>query len=129
MVLQQLAPEAILSVQLLIPQLYNYRIIVQLSEVTLIDFCIAQIIAVRLGLIFHGTRTGEYYCKNMKYRINKTYYTGQRGIMTRYFTSCDSIVTSRRRVEIQSKSEMSPYFTMTKCNKLFITYLTRSTER
>ena len=47
-VLQQLAPEAILSVQLLIPQLYNYRIIVQLSEVTLIDFCIAPIIAVRL---------------------------------------------------------------------------------
>ena len=41
----------------------------------------------------------------------------------------DSIVTSRRRVEIQSTSEMSPYFTMTKCNKLFITYLTRSTER
>ena len=49
--------------------------------------------------------------------------------MTRYFTSCDSIVTSRRRVEIQSTSEMSPYFTMTKCNKLFITYLTSSTER
>ena len=73
MVLQQLAPEAILSVQLLIPQLYNYRIIVQLSEVTLIDFCIAPIIAVRLGLIFHGTRIGKYYCKNMKYRINKTY--------------------------------------------------------
>ena len=44
-------------------------------------------------------------------------------------TSRDSIVTSRRRVEIQSTSEMSPYFTMTKCNKLFITYLTRSTER
>ena len=22
------------------------------------------------GLIFHGTRTGKYYCKNMKYRIN-----------------------------------------------------------
>ena len=39
-----------------------------------------------------------------------------------------SIVTSRRRVEIQSASEMTPYFTMTKCNKLFITYLTRSTE-
>ena len=51
MVLQQLAPEAIRSVQLLIPQLYNYRIIVQLSEVTLIDFCIAPIIAVRLILI------------------------------------------------------------------------------
>ena len=49
--------------------------------------------------------------------------------MTRYFTSSDSIVTSRRRVEIQSTSDMSPYFTMTKCNKLFITYLTRSTER
>ena len=48
--------------------------------------------------------------------------------MTRYFTSSDSIVTSRRRVEIQSTSEMSPYFTMTKCNKLFITYLTRSTD-
>ena len=26
-------------------------------------------------------------------------------------------------MEIQSTSEMSPYFTMTKCNKLFITYL------
>ena len=51
MVLQQLAPEAILSVQLLIPQLYNYRIIVQSSEVTLIDFCIAPIIAVRLAHI------------------------------------------------------------------------------
>ena len=46
-----------------------------------------------------------------------------------YFTSSDSIVTSRKRVEIQSTSEMSPYFTVTKCNKLFITYLTRSTER
>ena len=43
--------------------------------------------------------------------------------------SNDSIVTSRRRVEIQSTSEMSPYFTMAKCNELFITYLTRSTER
>ena len=32
-------------------------------------------------------------------------------------------------MEIQSTSEMTPYFTMTKCNKLFITYLTRSTER
>ena len=31
-------------------------------------------------------------------------------------------------MEIQSTSEMSPYFTMTKCNKLFITYLTRSTK-
>ena len=40
-----------------------------------------------------------------------------------------SIVTSRRRVELLSTSEMTPYFTMTKCNKLFITYLTRSTER
>ena len=49
--------------------------------------------------------------------------------MTRYFTSSESIVMSRRRVEIQSTSEMSPYFTMTKCIKLFITYLTRSTER
>ena len=37
-----------LSVQLLTPQLYNYRIIVQLSEITLIDFCIAPIIAVGL---------------------------------------------------------------------------------
>ena len=45
--------------------------------------------------------------------------------MTRYFTSSDSIVTSQRRVEIQSTSEKTPYFTMTKCN---ITYLTRSTE-
>ena len=52
--------------------------------------------------------------------------------MTRYFTSSVSIVTSRvsivtsrRRVEIQSTSEMTPYFTMTKC----ITYRFRSTER
>ena len=22
------------------------------------------------GLIFHGTHTGKYYCKNMRYRIN-----------------------------------------------------------
>ena len=21
-------------------------------------------------ILFHGTRTGKYYCKNMKYRIN-----------------------------------------------------------
>ena len=77
------------------------------------------------GLIFHGTCTGKYYCKNMKYRINGSACN----MMTRYFTSSDSIVTSRRRVGIQSTSEMSPYFTMTKCNKLFITYLTRSIER
>ena len=25
------------------------------------------------GLIFHGTRTGKYCCKNMKYRINIIY--------------------------------------------------------
>ena len=37
--------------------------------------------------------------------------------------SNDSIVMSRRRVEIQSTSEMSPYFTM-----MFITYLTHLTE-
>ena len=49
--------------------------------------------------------------------------------MMRYFTSGDSIVTSRRRVEIQSTSEITPYFTKSKCNKLFITYRTRSTER
>ena len=36
---------------------------------------------------------------------------------TRYFTSSVNIVTSRRRVEIQSKSEMTPHFTMTKFNK------------
>ena len=29
-------------------------------------------------------------------------------------------------MEIHGTSEMSPYFTMTKCNKLFITYLTSS---
>ena len=26
--------------------------------------------ALEYGLIFHGMRTGKYYCKNMKYRIN-----------------------------------------------------------
>ena len=25
------------------------------------------------GLIFHGMRTGKYYCKNIKYRINILY--------------------------------------------------------
>ena len=42
-----------------------------------------------------------------------------------------SVFTSQRRVEIQTKSEITPYFTMTTCmcNKLFITYLTCSTER
>ena len=49
--------------------------------------------------------------------------------MTSYFTGSVSIFMSRRQVEIQTMSEMTPYFTMTKCNKLFITYLTRSTER
>ena len=32
-------------------------------------------------------------------------------------------------MDIQSMSEMTPYFAMTECNKLFITYLTRSTDR
>ena len=27
------------------------------------------------GLIFHGTRTVKYYCKNMKYRINIYIYS------------------------------------------------------
>ena len=67
----------------------------------------------------------RYYGLTITY---KTYYAGAACNMTRDFTSSDSIVTSRRRVEIQSTSEMTPYFTMTKCNKLFITYLTRSTE-
>ena len=31
--------------------------------------------AVEYGLIFHGTRTGKYYCKNMKYRINIYIYS------------------------------------------------------
>ena len=48
------------------------------------------------------------------------------GIYDEIFHELRQYVTSRRRVEIQSTSEISPYFTMTKCNKLF---LTRSTER
>ena len=39
-----------------------------------------------------------------------------------------SIFTSQRRVQIQTTSEMTPYFIMIKCNKWFNTYLTRSTE-
>ena len=31
----------------------------------------AAIPAVEYGLIFHGTCTGKYYCKNMKYRITR----------------------------------------------------------
>ena len=60
--------------------------------------------------------------------IYKTYYTGQCRIW-RDISRSVGIVMSQRRVEIQSTSEMSPYFTMTNCNKLFITYLTRSSER
>ena len=40
-----------------------------------------------------------------------------------------SIFMSRRRVQIQTMSEMNPYFIMTKCDIMFITYLNRSTER
>ena len=58
-------------------------------------------------------------------QLYNTYYTGQSEIWR-----VMSTFTSRRRVEIQTTSEMTPYyFTMTKCNKLFITYLIRSTER
>ena len=32
-------------------------------------------------------------------------------------------------MQIQSTSETSSYFMLTKCNKLFITYLSRSTDR
>ena len=35
--------------------------------------------------------------------------------MTRYFTGSGSIVTNRRQVEIQSKSEMTPYFSVINC--------------
>ena len=40
------------------------------------SYCLARCLhsgpdhAVEYGLIFHGTRTVKYYCKNMKYRIN-----------------------------------------------------------
>ena len=43
--------------------------------------------------------------------------------MTRCFMSRVSIVTSRRRVEIQSTSEMTPYFTMTKCNNYCLLHI------
>ena len=39
-----------------------------------------------------------------------------------------SIFMSQRREEIQTTNEITAYFTMTTCNKLFIVYLTRSTE-
>ena len=41
------------------------------------------------GLIFHGTRTGKYYCKNMKYRINV--YTS---------TECKTLKGERRMIFI-----------------------------
>ena len=34
-----------------------------------------------------------------------------------------SIFMIRRQVKIQTLSEMTSYFTLTKCNKLFITYI------
>ena len=45
-----------------------------------------------------------------------------------YFVSSIRIFTSRRQVETQTMSKLTPYFTMTKFNKLFITYLIRSTK-
>ena len=35
------------------------------------------------GLIFHGTRTVKYYCKNMKYRINIIIVCGQKIYLNR----------------------------------------------
>ena len=58
--------------------------------------------------------------------LYNTYYTGQRENTMSYFSSSISIFMNRRRVQIQTTSEMTPYFTMAKCNKLFITYLTLS---
>ena len=49
--------------------------------------------------------------------------------MMNSFMSSVSIFMSQNQVQIQTTSEKTPYFTMTKCNKWFITYLTRSTER
>ena len=74
-------------------------------------------------------RNRKMYSERGRYVINiKDLLHGSASNMTRYFMSSVSIVTSRRQVEIQSTSELTPYFTMTKCTKLFITYLTRSTE-
>ena len=39
------------------------------------------------GLIFHGKRTGKYYFKNMKYRINIAYYTSKSEITWPYSTT------------------------------------------
>ena len=37
------------------------------------------------GLIFHGTRTVKYYCKNMKYRINIYICLWSKKIFESYF--------------------------------------------
>ena len=53
--------------------------------------------AVEYGLIFHGTRIGKYYCKNMKYRINiftrNVLLSAQMGERTSVVLIC--IITSR----------------------------------
>ena len=52
-----------------------------------------------ISLLYHG-----WYRSNHGINISDLLH-GSACNMTRYFTSCDSIVTSRRRVEIQSTSE------------------------
>ena len=49
--------------------------------------------AVEYGLIFHGTRIGKYYCKNMKYRTRNVLLSAQMGERASVVLIC--IITSR----------------------------------
>ena len=48
------------------------------------------------GLIFHGTRTGKYYCKNMKYRIIRIMVTIKKraGVIPYSFSSSIALLSS-----------------------------------
>ena len=48
------------------------------------------------GLIFHGTRTGKYYRKNMKYRITRKMVTIKKraGVILYIFSSSIALLSS-----------------------------------
>ena len=55
------------------------------------------------GLIFQGTRTGKYYCKNMKYRIKTDIPLGRVEYLVLYGeTRLHYPARLRARVQIQS---------------------------
>ena len=57
------------------------------------------------GLIFHGKRTREYYCKNMKYRINIYIY-----VVSMSYVVCLSYVKLTALAELRGPCACSKSF-------------------